>query len=140
MMSFLHKLIFEDIWLKLFSLVLAILMWFTISSALRQAIPSAPLGTGAQASRTFVNVPVVVLSSAPQAGRFRIQPETVELTVLGDASSVNHLQDGDMRVVVDLIGIEAVHDLMKRVEVTKPAGVATVKVVPEQVMVSSVRN
>jgi YbbR domain-containing protein len=140
MMSFLHKLVFEDIWLKLFSLVLAVLMWFTISSALRQGNPSSPLGTGPQASRTFLNVPVVVLSSAPQAGRFRIQPETVELTVQGDASSVNHLQDGDLRVVVDLIGIEAARDLMKRVDVSKPAGIATVKVVPEQVMVSSVKN
>jgi YbbR domain-containing protein len=140
MMSFLHKLIFEDIWLKLFSLVLAVLMWFTFSSALKQGNRSTPLGTGAQASRTFVNVPVVVQSSAPQTRSFRIQPETVELTVEGDASSVNHLQDGDIRVVVDLIGIEAARDLVKRVTVSQPAGIATVKVVPEQVTVSSVKN
>ena len=33
MMAFLRKLLFEDIWLKLFSLVLAVLIWLTVSFA-----------------------------------------------------------------------------------------------------------
>ena len=138
MMSFLRHLVFEDFWLKLFSLGLAVLTWFTISSAIQQGHDSiSPLDMGSQVSRAFSGVPVVVLSSSSQAGRFRIQPETVDLTVEGDATVVNHLQDRDLRVVVDLIGIEAAHDVVKRLDVSKPAGVARVKVVPEEVQVSS---
>jgi YbbR domain-containing protein len=137
MMTSLRKLVFEDFWLKLFSLVLAVLMWFTISSAIRQGNPSAsPLGTESQILRTFSQVPVVVLSSAPQTGRFKIQPETVELTVEGTATSVHNLQDSDISVIVDLTGIETAHDLLKRLKVSKPAGIAKVKVVPEEVQVT----
>ena len=65
----------------------------------------------------------------------------IDLSSFESADAIMALAtEADLRVVVDLIGIEAARDLMKRVDVSKPAGIATVKVVPEQVMVSSVKN
>ena len=137
MIAFLHQLAFRDFWLKLFSVALAVLVWFTISSAIRQSGSStAPLALGPPVARTFSDLPIVVLSSARLVSSCRIQPETVAVTVEGAPQIVQGLQNSDIRVVVDLTGIETARDLRKRVEVAAPAGVAQVKVVPEQVQVT----
>lgn len=137
MMAFLHSLLFKDLWLKLFSLALAVLMWFTISSAIQQGTSSAAsLGLGSITQRTFSGLPVSVLSSARQVQSSKVQPETVNVIVEGDARVLNSLQRGDIKVVVDLTDIETAQELKKRLEVSKPAGVALVRVEPEQVRVS----
>jgi YbbR domain-containing protein len=56
------------------------------------------------------------------------------VTVQGDAKAVENLQSKDIRPIVDLTGIEAANAL-KRIEVSTPAGVTHVRVVPEQVQV-----
>jgi len=47
---------------------------------------------------------------------------------------VENLQSKDIRPIVDLTGIE-VANALKRIEVSTPAGVTHVRVVPEQVQV-----
>ena len=136
MTEFFRNLIFTDFWLKLFSLALAVLTWFTISSAIRQETsPRTTLALTPLVLRSFPNLPVVVLSSAENVRSCRVEPQMVEVSVEGDAKTVRNLEARDIRVVLDLTGIEAAHDLKKRVEVFPPAGVTLVKVDPEQVQV-----
>jgi YbbR domain-containing protein len=84
--------------------------------------------------RTFFNLPVVVMSSASDARNFKVSPSAVEVTVRGDAKTLANLQSKDIRAIVDLTGIEAARAL-KRIEVSTPAGVTHVRVVPEEVQV-----
>ena len=137
MIPFLRNLIFEDFWLKLFSFVLAVLTWFTVSSMAKQneRWPSTPRLPVNSEQITFPNLPVVILSSAQDVRSFRVSPSEVEVTVRGDPKTIDTLQGKDIRVLVDLTGIGAAHDLRKRIEVSTPAGITHVRVYPEEVQV-----
>jgi hypothetical protein len=95
-------------------------------------VTSIPLVT---AERTFSNLPVVILSSAEDARNLKVNPKEVEVTVKGDPKIVNALSGKEIRVLVDLTGIGAAHDLRKRIEVSTPAGVTQVAVEPQEVQV-----
>jgi YbbR domain-containing protein len=127
MIAFLRNLLLEDIWLKLFSLALAVLIWLTVSFASQKETGNSP--------RIFYNLPVTVLSTAEDVRDFKVSPNGVIVTVQGDANIVQNLQSKDIRPIVDLTGVAAARDLRKRVEVAVPAGVTCMRVVPEEVQV-----
>jgi YbbR domain-containing protein len=136
MTSSLKDLILKDIWLKLFSLALATLIWFTVNIAIQnQVSPVAALPLIKPDRRTFSNLPVVVMSSAQDARSATVNPKEVDVTVEGDAKVLKSLYNRDIRVLVDLTGIEAAHDMRKRVEVSTPSGVTHVTVDPPEVQV-----
>jgi hypothetical protein len=131
MIPLLHKLVLKDFWLKLFSLALAVLIWFTVNTALS-------LGPGGQ--RVLAGLPVVTVvtaSSAEAARSFSVNPKTVSVTVQGDPRILSILQKKDIRVLVDLTGLPAAHNLRRPVEVSTPAGVTYVRVDPEEVEIVS---
>jgi len=138
MITFLRNLIFKDFWLKLFSLTLAILIWFTVSLAIpKEGFPAAALALKATERHTFSNLPVVVMSSASDVRNFKVNPNEVAVTVEGDPKILQNLQSKDIRVIVDLTGVEAARDMTKRIDVSIPAGVTLVRVDPQEVHISN---
>jgi hypothetical protein len=136
MTSSLKDAVLKDFWLKLFSLALATLIWFTVNIAIQnQVSPVVSLPLGRTEIRTFSNLPVLVVSFAQDSRNARINPKEVEVTVEGEAKVIKSLYSRDIRVFVDLTGIEAAHDMRKRVEVSTPSGVNPVKVDPPEVQV-----
>src|SRR5437867_789657 len=132
MIAFLRHLIFHDFLLKVFSLALAVLIWFTIHFASEKGgSPVTPLTLPTQ-QRTFAKLPVMVIFAAEDVRTFKVRPSEVEVTVRGEAKVVENLQGKDIRVMVDLTGIDAAH-LHKRIEVSPPAGVTLVRVMPQEV-------
>jgi YbbR domain-containing protein len=139
MIAFLEHLVFHDFWLKLFSLVLAILIWFTVSLASQKEVsPVGPLMRNL-AQRTFLKLPVVVLSSAEGVGEIQIHPQEVEVTIEGEPRTLQNVQSKDIRAIVDLTGIKAA-ELRKRIEVSTPAGVTHVRVAPQEVEIVYPKN
>jgi YbbR domain-containing protein len=134
-MRFLHSLILEDFWLKLFSLVLAVLIWLTVSFAIRkEASPISALNF-AVPDRTFFNLPVLVVSSAEDVRNFKVIPDNVAITVQGETRILQNLQSREIRALVDLTGLAATGEVRKRIEVSTPPGVTHVQVVPPEVQV-----
>ena len=138
MIAFLRHLFFHDLLLKLFSLALAILIWLTINFAIgknedRPAVPSFVPHPVQQAS--FM-LPVMILSSADNPRELKIDPKEVEVTVEGEPRLIKGLQKSDLKAIVDLSGIEAAQGLIKRIEISRPAGIAEVRVVPPEVKIS----
>lgn len=86
--NFLRQLIIHDFWLKLFSLALAVVTWFTVSYAIQRRSTPAGNITLNTYQLTFYKVPVVVLSSASDVHDFRVDPREVQVTVQGDRKSV----------------------------------------------------
>jgi hypothetical protein len=127
MIAFLRNLLLEDFWLKLFSLALAALIWFTVSFVSQKEVRPD--------TRVFSSLPVSVLSAAEDVRNFKVNPEEVEVTVQGDIETLQNLQSKDIRAIVDLTGVAAAHELRERVEVSVPAGVTYLRVVPEAVQV-----
>ncbi len=135
MITFLRNLLFEHFWLKFFSLALAILIWFIFYFAgEKEGSPIPPLSLATE-KRVFSNLPVVVMSSAADVRSFKVYPDKVEVTVQGDSKTLDSLQSKDIRVIVDLTGVEEARGLRKRIDVSTPAGVAHVRVAPEEVQV-----
>jgi YbbR domain-containing protein len=134
-MRFLRNLIFEDFWLKLFSLVLAVLTWLTVSFTIRKETSPISALSFTVPERTLFNVPVVVMSSAEDVRSFRVVPNEVAVTVQGDAKILQSLQRKDIRALVDLTGLTAAGEVFKRIEISTPPGVTHVHVVPAEVRV-----
>jgi YbbR domain-containing protein len=129
--QFLRDFIFHDFWLKLFSLVLAVLIWLAVHFASQKEV--SPLSFPGE-ERKFSNLPVMVMFAAEDVRTFKVKPSEVEVTVQGDPKILKNLQGRDIRVIVDLTGIEAAH-LRKRVEISPPAGVTHTRVMPQEVEV-----
>ena len=127
MIAFLRNLLFEDFWLKLFSLVLALLVWLTVTFVSQKEV-----GTE---SRVFSNLPVTILASGEDLHNFRVSPREVEITVRGDPKTLQSLQSKDIQAAVDLTGVGTARDLRKRVQVSVPAGITYLRVAPEEVQV-----
>jgi hypothetical protein len=128
MIPFLHKLVLQDFWLKLFSLALAILMWFTVKTALAppgQLILSLPVMT------------VVDAGSGADLSQFSIYPKKVNVTLQGDPRALNLLKMQDIRARIDLTGLRTSHDVRCPVEVSTPAGISYLRVEPEQIEVTA---
>jgi len=130
------QVIRKNIWLKLFSLGLAVLIWFTINLAIKNQLPAAgPMPLSSSDRRVLPNLPVLVMSSADNVHDVRVSPKEVEVTVQGESRTLKNLKPQDIRVVVDLSVIQAAHDLRTRIAVWTPPGVTEVRVDPEEVQV-----
>jgi hypothetical protein len=128
MIPFLHKLILQDFRLKFFSLVLALLMWFTVTTAL------------APPEQLSMELPVVTMVDAKLvtgSSRFRVNPGTVIVKLQGDPRTLKILRTQDIRVRVDVTALQSLHDFQCPVEVALPVGVSYVRVDPQEVEVIS---
>lgn len=136
MIDTLRNILLRDFWLKLFSLMLAVLIWLAVSSAIhRDVSPSAALDGVNAMELTFSNVPVLVMSTAADVRNFNVNPRQVQVKVRGDAKSLQMLQVSDLHALVDLTGIEAARGLKKKIAVTAPANITYVSTTPEEVEV-----
>ena len=128
----LRDLFIKDVGWKLFSLVLATVIWFTVRPVSREpAKPGNPLAV--LVPRTFTNLPVVVMSSAADVRAFKVKPDAVRVTVSGRREIVDALVEQDIRVRVDLTGIESARGLQARVTVAVPPGVTFIAARPAEV-------
>jgi hypothetical protein len=127
MIALLRHLLLEDFWLKLFSLALAVLIWFTVTFVSQKEVRTD--------TRVFFSLPVTVLSAAEDVRNFKVSPSEVQVTVQGDGRTLQNLQSKDIRATVDLSGVAAARELRKRIQVSAPAGITYLRVVPQEVQV-----
>jgi hypothetical protein len=133
MMAALRHFFFHDFWLKLFSLALAALIYLTIYYA-RDLAPSSPVPLVLE-NRTFAAIPVLVVSSAGDTRNYKVIPKEAEVTVQGDARALRSLIARDIRLLVDMTGIEAARGLRKRIEISTPPGISVIRIIPEEVQI-----
>jgi YbbR domain-containing protein len=137
MIPFLENLILKDFWLKLFSLALAGLIYFTVNIAIKNDIsPVASLSLSPTEQLMIRELPIVVLTSADEMRGFTIAPKTADVTLQGDAASLRNLRKQEIRVVVDLSDPGALQGSRRKIEVSTPAGISHVRVDPQEVQVT----
>ena len=122
----------DFVW-KALSVILAVAIWLTINKI--QEEPQKPGAHVNTVEKPLDNLPVLVVSAAADVRNFRVDPETVNVTVRGQPDVLAAIQPGQVHVVVDLTDIESARDLRKRVDVSMPPGVTLVKVDPLEVNV-----
>jgi YbbR domain-containing protein len=116
---------------KLFSVILAVVLWLTVHNIYEE--PKTAFASVAGDKVTYDNLPVFVVSSGADVGDFRVVPGAVSVTVSGPPDIMAILQANQIRAVVDLTDIASARDLRLRVDVSTPPGVTLVSVDPPRV-------
>src|SRR5271170_6440628 len=118
----------KDFWWKLFSLVLAVVIWLTVYKIREE--PAVPASALAGVPLTYGGLPVLVVSAASDVRDFRVLPGSVTVKVSGPAEVMAVLQANQIHPVVDLTDVAAGRNLKRRVEVSTPPGVTLLSVAP----------
>jgi len=117
---------------KLFSLALAVVIWFTVRTLSRDMLtPAKPLESWA--TRTFSDLSVSPVSTDADVHEFKANPDAVLVTVSGRPEVLNALTEMQVHATVDVTGIVGAGDLKKHVDVSVPPGVTVVRIAPEEV-------
>ena len=126
-----RDLLTKDLGWKLFSLLLAIIIWLTVHRILQES--STPIAHGDASTLTYNTVPVFIVAAASDVHLYRVTPSSVAITVSGPADVMSVLQANQVRATVDLTDIDSVKDLKRHVDVSVPSGVTLVSVEPAKV-------
>ncbi len=116
---------------KLFSVLLAVVLWLTVHNIHEE--PKTASASAAGDKVTYDNLPVFVVSSAADVGDFRVVPGAVSVTVGGPPDVMAILQANQIHALVDLTDIASARDLRLRVDVSTPPGVTLLSVDPPRV-------
>ena len=128
----LRDIVTKDYGWKILSIALAVAIWLTVHTTSEETpkrlSPLIPLTT-----QTFETVPVLIVSAAADVREFKVRPGAIQITISGKPEAVSALDPKQIRVLVDLTGIEAARGLKKRVDVSTPPGITFVSAVPAEV-------
>ena len=113
---------------KLLSLALAIAIWV--------AVKTVSAERGNQTERAFLNLPAQIVSGTADVRTYKIEPSEVRVTIKGRPDTISSIAAREIKVFVDVTGIESAHNLIKQVDVALPNGVALVNVEPANVQIT----
>ena len=124
-------------WQKLLSLLLAILIWFTVRQGLERGggPPVVPEGN----TRTFEHLPIRILTPASQLEHFQVSPAEVTVVLRGRRDALNRLRTQDVEVYVNLTDSSATNGLHRPVHVNAP-GSQLGSVSPQEVLIERVSS
>lgn len=135
MIIFVRNLVVKDFWLKLFSLVLAVLIWLTVDFSLSKEVSPWAALIGRTADQT--DIPGVHVFAPPMDGRtVTVDPPDVQVTLRGDPKLLKNIRPEDVRAQVNLTGVESASGLRRPVEIILPEGMAYTHVDPAEVEVT----
>jgi hypothetical protein len=133
----LRALLLHNLWWKLISLSLAILVWLGANLFMSRDIQPAATLLTREAVRVFDGQPVRLLASPAGLPPSRLTPAEVKVAVSSDLRTINNLGVADVIPYVDLSLLPPEGVVTGRVEVRLPPGVKLVSVVPSAVALVS---
>lgn len=122
----LRSLFLDHLWLKLFSVLLATLIWLTVRANLNNP--------ARETTRRFARQPVVLMTDSAEYRTFVVEPPHVNVTVRGPAALIDEMNDRDIHAFIQMAGEQTMAG-MYPVEIHVPHGVTVVLVAPRTVLV-----
>ncbi len=120
-----RELILNNFWLKVFSLVLASVIWFVLQSNLQTDIKYPQTFFRPSTSRDF-RCPVTLLVSSSNLQSYVLEPGVVTVRLHGDSGTINDLETRDVQAYVDLAALRDPEGYLK-VEAIVPSKELTVR-------------
>ena len=133
----LRALILHNFWLKLFSLLLATLIWFAIHFWIEGGNRQPQNSITNPIARHQFRLPVRVLTKPGDERVFRVDPEQVSVFVTGEAAILRDFSSQNISVYVDVANIRSSRETNQQVKVDVPKEIS-VEVVPLTVNVEQV--
>lgn len=121
---------------KLFSLVLAVAIWFTVHRILVESVvpkASGDASTPAVGTLTVGTLPVSLVSASRDVRDYRLLQPTVSVTVSGPREIIDKLQANQIHATVDLTETNNLNSEKQRVEVSAPPGVMVISIKPDAI-------
>jgi len=112
---------------KLLSLALAVVIWLTIKAL------SAEQG---QTERMYLSIPIQIVSSTADVRTFRVEPNTINVTLKGRPGAINRLAEREIRVLVDVSSADVTQSFRRHVDVAVPNGITVVRFEPTEVQIT----
>jgi YbbR domain-containing protein len=122
----LRSLFLDHLWLKVFSLILATLIWLTVHANIDRETR--------EETRRFHQVPISLLTDSAERRAYVIEPAQVTVSVKGPKAVLDELKLDDIHTYVELAN-HAGATANYRVEVHVPAGFTVALVTPRIVFV-----
>lgn len=130
--------ILDRFWLKLFSFILATLIWFTVQSNIRTDFFHFSGFLGTRGTREITR-PVRIVTMPTTRRFFKIAPEEVSVTLSGNPAVLAQLNLNDIQPYVNLSdALDSAASYEVKVEIP-PDKVRVLRIVPSQVMVEPTR-
>ncbi|HAB16093.1 MAG TPA: CdaR family protein [Verrucomicrobiota bacterium] len=128
-----RSLILEHRGQKLFALGLAVLIWLTVRST-----EGIRIGDGSTDGRqVFPNVPIVVLTSAADLGRYAVSPEFVNVELSGDPDVLRRVSAQSVEAYVNLVDLGSTPQMIA-IHANPPDGTTLVALDPTRVRVDRI--
>src|SRR5580704_2872950 len=125
----LRELFIKDFGWKLFSLLLAAFIWYTVHKIIEE--PKAAAVSPANSQVTYDYVPVFIVATAADMRQHGVNSNTISVTVSGPPEDMAVLEANQIHATVDLSDFDDHRkDTDRRVEVSVPWGVTVINVEP----------
>jgi len=131
--------ILDRFWLKLFSFILATLIWFTVQSKTQTPFRFATNPFRTKENRE-ISRPVRLVTLPTNNRRFKPEPVEVRVTLQGNPAVLDRLEPGDVEAQVNLTDAtdSAASYSVKAVNI--PPGIKVIQIMPAMVMVEPRAN
>ncbi len=134
-----REFLFDNLWLKVFSVLLAMLIWFAADTQIAEKPIMPTAFTVNDAQRDFAERPVLVLTLPSDRRLFRVDPPTVSVTVSGPAPLVQELTESKVGVFVKAPALDVTSEPVP-VQVNVPRGFLVVQTRPEAAIVTAIKT
>ncbi len=129
----LRQFILNNIWLKVMSLLFAVLIWIVVQIQITGGNLELVFRPDSADTRSY-SLKLHVLKTANDTRTILVTPNAVTVTVQGSRSLLQHLQASDLRAYVDFSGTNSNGaSATAVVRIDLPDGANLIDVVPEEV-------
>jgi YbbR domain-containing protein len=134
----LRRLILDNFWWKLLSLLLAAFTWLTVNAGFQrdQGLRENPVETSSK--RFFPSLPITLLTSPLNLNYFKVSPPTADVTVSGSEENLKKLQERDLHVYVDLTTVGDEKQFHGKVLTQCPSDVKVTLLSPSRVIIERI--
>jgi len=129
----LRHLILQNFWLKLFSIAMATVIWLAIHYSIHE-----DLNINQSLRSEYIRVPVSVKTIPGDKRVFRITPDEVVVTAVGEDEALLRATRKDIRVNLDLTDFNAKEPAAKELRAEAPPDIKVLAISPPSVEVQQV--
>lgn len=132
-----RQLLLSDLWAKIFSLVLAVMIWSVVNTLQQGGRIQRPTVVP-PVERSFQHLSITVMKSADDDRGYRVAPSRVDVTLRGPPELLEPLFPRDVQVFIDLTGVVQADKLVKRVQIHHSPGLTVTRISPPEVRVERI--
>ena len=129
----LRSLILQNLWLKLFSIAMATVIWLAIHYSIHDE-----LNMNQTLRSEYIRVPVSVKTALGDKRVFRITPDEVVVTAVGKDDALLRATRKDIRVNLDLTDFNATESTFRELTADAPPDIKVLAISPPSVEVQQV--